>query len=157
MYLLCFIRIDVGFVESWMLVFLCFQIKYGGILFLSCLSVVSFNICYNFWTVRERDSTNDALSNDAKVNDPVTFTLTFMLFFLDFRHQGLSISQICQSFIWLYVQDKFYINWSAWCSWLFKTLILHARLSNNWAKFFICYVVSYLVLHNVSSALTVTL
>ena len=27
----------------------------GGILFLSCLSVVTFNLRYNFWTVRDRD------------------------------------------------------------------------------------------------------
>ena len=50
------------------------------------LSVVNFNICYNFWTVRGKRlyiwhaySTNDAISNDTKVNDLVTLSLTFML------------------------------------------------------------------------------
>ena len=64
----------------------------GHLLFLSCLFVcvfiVNFNPPFNFWTVRERDfmchiwhaySTNDALSNDTKVNDIVTVTLTLML------------------------------------------------------------------------------
>ena len=50
----------------------------GDILFLSCLfvclsvclSVVNFNIRYNFWTIGDKDySTNNALSNDTKVND----------------------------------------------------------------------------------------
>ena len=67
----------------------------GGILFLSCpsvclfvcLSVVSFYFRYNFWTVRDSKriyilhaySTNDALSNDIKVNDLVTLTLILNL------------------------------------------------------------------------------
>ena len=44
-----------------------------------CLSVVNFNLRYNFWTVRDRDfifgmhiplmKLNDALSNGTKVND----------------------------------------------------------------------------------------
>ena len=73
----------------------------GGILFLSCLSVVNFNLRYNL-AVRDRDfifgmhtplmmpfqmsprswhaySTNDALSKDTKVNDLVTLTLTLKL------------------------------------------------------------------------------
>ena len=87
----------------------------GGILFLSCLfvclfvclsvclSVLNFNICYNFWTIRGRNfifgmhSTNDSLSNDTKVNDLVTLTLTFALkiAFLDFIAAGgiVSVSQ----------------------------------------------------------------
>ena len=52
-----------------------------------CLSVVNFIIRYNFWTARDRErlhiwhaySTNDAFSNDTKVNDLVTLTLTFKL------------------------------------------------------------------------------
>ena len=66
---------------------------FGGILFLSCpsvclsvcLSVVNFKLRYNFWTLRDRDfiwhaySTNDARSNDTKVNDLVTLTLTLKL------------------------------------------------------------------------------
>ena len=51
-----------------------------------CLSVVNFNLRYNFWTVRDRDfifgmhtSTNNALSNDTKINDLVTLTLTLKL------------------------------------------------------------------------------
>ena len=50
-----------------------------------CLSVVNFNLCYNFWTARDifhiwhAYSTNEALSNDTKVNDLVTLTLTLKL------------------------------------------------------------------------------
>ena len=54
-----------------------------------CLSVVNFNLCYKFWTVRDRDfifgmhtaaySTYDALSNINKINYLVTLTMTFML------------------------------------------------------------------------------
>ena len=50
-----------------------------------CLSVVNFNLRYNFWTVRDSlhiwhaYSTNDSLSNDTKVNDLVTLTLTLKL------------------------------------------------------------------------------
>ena len=46
----------------------------GGILFLSCLSVVNINICYNFLTICDRDfiwhaySTNKALSNDSGIH-----------------------------------------------------------------------------------------
>ena len=60
------------------------------VLFVCLLSTL--NICYNFWTVGDRGymyiiiiwqaySTNDALSNDTKVNDLVTLTLTFTLVF----------------------------------------------------------------------------
>ena len=63
----------------------------GGLLFLSCLfvclsvclSVANFNLCYNFWTVSDRDfifgmhiPLMHTLSNDTKVNDLVTLTLT---------------------------------------------------------------------------------
>ena len=58
----------------------------GGIFFLSCLficlSVVNFNLRFNFWTVRHiwhPYCTNDALSNDTNVNDLVTLTLTLKL------------------------------------------------------------------------------
>ena len=47
-----------------------------------CLSVVNFNLCYNFWTVRDiwhAYSTNDALSIDTKLIDLVTLTLTLKL------------------------------------------------------------------------------
>ena len=44
-----------------------------------CLSVVNFNIHYNFRTVWHSCATNDTLSNDTKVNDLVTLTLTFVL------------------------------------------------------------------------------
>ena len=46
----------------------------GGILFLSCLSVVNINIPYNFLTICDRDfishaySTNKALSNDSDIH-----------------------------------------------------------------------------------------
>ena len=71
-------------------------------LFIS-LSVVNFNLRYNFWTVRDKDfifgifgmHINDALSSDTKVNDLVTFTLTFVqkkLFELC-CHRGNSVSQ----------------------------------------------------------------
>ena len=46
----------------------------GGILFLSCLSVVNINIRYNFLTICDRDfiwhaySTNKALSNDSDIH-----------------------------------------------------------------------------------------
>ena len=70
-----------------------------GILFLSCLSVVNFNLHYNFWTVKDRDfifgmhtqySTNDTLSNNTKVNELVTLTLTFVpkIAFYDFVAPG---------------------------------------------------------------------
>ena len=68
-----------------------------GILFLSCLfvylsvclsdslSVVNFNLCYNFWTIRDRDfifGMHTPLMmpcHDTKVNDLVTLTLTLKL------------------------------------------------------------------------------
>ena len=89
----------------------------GGMLFLSCLficlsvclSIVSFNIRYDFWTVRGRDfifGTNDALSNDTKVNDIVTLTLTIALkiAFLDFVAAGgiVSVSQAHLDFSYNY-------------------------------------------------------
>ena len=48
------------------------------------LSVVNFNIRYNFWNIRDRGfifdmHTQRMFSNDTKVNDLVTLTLTFML------------------------------------------------------------------------------
>ena len=57
------------------------------------LSVVNFNICLTFDSERWKlyichaYSTNEALPNDTKVNDLVTFTVTFMLKipFLDFE------------------------------------------------------------------------
>ena len=57
----------------------------GSMLFLSCQSFVNFNIGYKFKTLKDRYfifymyaySTNDYLSNDSKVNDLVTLTLTF--------------------------------------------------------------------------------
>ena len=53
------------------------------------MSVVNFDLHYNFWTTRDRDfmliyisfiySTKDALSSETKVNDIVTLTLTSVL------------------------------------------------------------------------------
>ena len=73
----------------------------GGILFLSCLSVclsvVNFNLRYNFWTVGDRDFIFGMhtplmmpFPNDTKVNDLVTLTLTLKLTnsFLDFVAAG---------------------------------------------------------------------
>ena len=97
----------------------------GGILFLSCLfvclsvslfvclSVVNFNIRYNFWTVRVQRLhiwhayfTNDTLSNDTKVNDLVTLTLTFALkiAFLDFVAAG-GIVRVSQHTLIFYSGD----------------------------------------------------
>ena len=93
----------------------------GGILFLSCLfvclfvclSVVNFNLRYNFWTVRHRDfifgmhtplMTNDTLSNDIKINDLVTLTLTLKLtiafWTLLLPGQGHSVSQTLLDFFY---------------------------------------------------------
>ena len=62
-----------------------------------CLFVVNFNIRYNFW-ILDRDFnvylTNNALSNDTKVNDLVTLTLSFVLnLFLTLLLPGHSVSQ----------------------------------------------------------------
>ena len=81
----------------------------GGILFLPCLfvclfvflsvclSVVNFNLRYNFCTVRDilhiwhANSTNDTLSNDAKVNDLVTLTLKLEIAFWTLLPPGASV------------------------------------------------------------------
>ena len=72
-----------------------------GILFLSRLSDVNFNICFNFWTVRDRDfhiwyaySTNDVLSNDTKVTLTLTFMLKIVFFQLCGRRWHTRISHI---------------------------------------------------------------
>ena len=67
------------------LIFACLFVFLSLCLFVCLLSTL--NLRYNFWTVRDRDfifgmhaySTNDALSNDTKVNDLVTLTLTSKL------------------------------------------------------------------------------
>ena len=69
----------------------------GGILFLSCLSVclsvVNFNLRYNFWTVRDRDFIFGMhtplmmpFQNGTKFNDLVTLKLK--LAFFDFVAAG---------------------------------------------------------------------
>ena len=62
----------------------------GASSFFSCLSVCGsvafFNLGHSFWSVRDTDfifgmhnQPNDILSNDSKVNDLVTLTVTFIL------------------------------------------------------------------------------
>ena len=76
----------------------------GGILVLSCLfvclSVVNFNICYNFWTNRGKDfvlGMHTPLMMPFQMTPLVTLTLTSALkiAFLDFVAAGgiVSVSQ----------------------------------------------------------------
>ena len=86
----------IGFVLS---VSLSFVYLLSTLIFaIFCLSVVNFNLRYNFLTVWNRDfifwhaySNKDALSNDTKVDEIVTLTMTFELkivFFLTLLPQG---------------------------------------------------------------------
>ena len=69
--------------------FKCSRIEWSGaycfcpVCLFVCLSVVNSILCFNFWTLRDKHfifgmhtPLNDALSNDTKVNDLVTLTLT---------------------------------------------------------------------------------
>ena len=80
---------------------LCPQIWLGAYI-ISVLSVVNFDLCCNFWTIR------DALLNVIKVNDLVTFTLTFSLKieFLDFVAAGVIVLHFYSK--WIY---KGSFNW----------------------------------------------
>ena len=61
--------------DSWFRPILCPQIKWSGAYCCwsfcpsVCLSVVNFNLCYNFWTVRDRDFIFGILWNNALSNN----------------------------------------------------------------------------------------